>query len=1737
MLVRRIISVGFIALLILSGLVVLNIVPIMNVSAVGDPTDDGSGDQDTVAGDSIWATHGDWDVTNNSIYSDVTIYVNGNLTVTPGFSLTLYNVTLIMVCSFNGEFTITVDSGPLGSGGMFIYDNDNDPTTTEDGSLITSNNVNYEYGFVVRGTVGSDNFIMKNSELRECGWASNATATEYWAGLQIMTGGAIILNNTITNCYRGVVLYNAEDTLIEGNVFSSLSATGIWGDAGNNGVTIQYNRIYGTSTNYGMLLNFTNNLNILYNTINDLNTVGIYVEYSNVVTIDHNTVTNIDYFANHGNAGIYVEGVTNSTITYNKVHDCEDRGIWVAQLCNNVDVKYNEITNLSWSSITNGAYGFIIALSNDINASHNTLDTGNTGLYIETCTNVTAYQNTIRNCEATAHPSSPSSSGGFGLIIVECILDANIRAVDNTLEYNEISLHMEFTQGVYAAENTIRNSGMYSWYVNEGGVSIMYSTDITLYRNEVYDNYLITQGQADICGYFIFSSGNIIVEGDNIYDNEVNIHMWGGMSNPALPPGAFAEFSNCTISKGIGPLFNNINLTFYDHPSYLTMLNSSFDNNTVAYDGSDSQLIVQYFLNVKTTYGGSPVPGATVSVNDTFGTEEANGTTNAQGWVNWLRCTEYTEQENPDNETYYTPHDIFAEDDTGDKEGYANYYMGKSRWIELPLNGRPEVIDLGPSRNAKREHTFKICANGTDGSEDPESSLTPYFEYRFNNESYPWISDTDPDTFFVGSPSYSNGYWQIDFRPRYHADLGAYDFRVRFKDSYPSYSDWYEVDDMVTVLNNLPYVEDLYEDSGTEIVYRGNTAWVLADGHDVENQDDYNFSKIPAAEFQYKRPGENWGTNIDYWELDPVKNPLYNDWGQRFKPDPSIDTPLGLYGFRVRFEDNDGDLSGWYELDTWLEVKNNIPDALSMDAPVSEVNRGDTIWITANATDVEENENALDVEFSWDAPGGGSSDWETDYLGTPTYVGTSPGGYWKVEFQPPDYETRVGLYKFRVRFTDSDTDYEEIITAGLVEVKNNPPEVQSVEKSDSGVRAGAGAPIYIEVSASDFEDNVDVLKVYAIDDDIQWMFYTTTGTNPSGVWSSSYFGASSYEPSGAYIKVPFQPEGGTSGAKEGYYDIQVRVTDTDSGKSDYMSLANGEKSKMIYVYPPDAEIISVEPEETEVFRTDTINIIVNGDDALDPESSLNVFVEYKAPGEDWESSYIGTLDDDDYDAANDQWEVPFTPDEDAKEGSYQFRGQVSNTDDGFSPWLEASNIVWVRNNLPGTSNLRVDGDAEVERGSSIYVYVDGDDIEDSEEMLSLTLQYSADGTTWDDEYITDLRPPTGTTPSWRATFSPPANDNFPAGDYDFRAIFTDSDGDGDDTEIGTALVTVTNSIPVISDFQVPGTVYRTKSSFIGANVTDVETDENELTANFEYQGPSGGWVGYGDSGSYFESDAEYINGYWRIEFKPPADAEKGEYSFRVTFNDGDDDSEIETRTGSLTVRNNPPEIDEITQPTEGKQSSSKVTFEATVEDEEDGKQSSSKVTFEATVEDEEDGTSVTYNWDFGDGESSNEANPEHTYGEPGTYKVTLTVTDSDGDESEQFIYIEVPGGGDTAGGMDMMLLLALLIPLIVVILILVLLLTRKKKPGEAPPPVAPAAAPPGAPPAGEVPAAAPAGEVPAAAPAAVPAAAPVGAPPPPAAPAGQKIKCPKCGTGFNVESAERPITIQCPSCGAKGKLT
>jgi hypothetical protein len=60
----------------------------------------------------------------------------------------------------------------------------------------------------------------------------------------------------------------------------------------------------------------------------------------------------------------------------------------------------------------------------------------------------------------------------------------------------------------------------------------------------------------------------------------------------------------------------------------------------------------------------------------------------------------------------------------------------------------------------------------------------------------------------------------------------------------------------------------------------------------------------------------------------------------------------------------------------------------------------------------------------------------------------------------------------------------------------------------------------------------------------------------------------------------------------------------------------------------------------------------------------------------------------------------------------------------------------------------------------------------------------------------------------------------------------------------------------------------------------------------------------------------------------------------------------------------------------------------------------------------------SYAWDFGDGKTSTEANPRHEYNKPGSYTISLTITDDRGNTATQTRtdYVTITQGGWTFGG-------------------------------------------------------------------------------------------------------------------------
>jgi PKD repeat protein len=195
-----------------------------------------------------------------------------------------------------------------------------------------------------------------------------------------------------------------------------------------------------------------------------------------------------------------------------------------------------------------------------------------------------------------------------------------------------------------------------------------------------------------------------------------------------------------------------------------------------------------------------------------------------------------------------------------------------------------------------------------------------------------------------------------------------------------------------------------------------------------------------------------------------------------------------------------------------------------------------------------------------------------------------------------------------------------------------------------------------------------------------------------------------------------------------------------------------------------------------------------------------------------------------------------------------------------------------------------------------------------------------------------------------------------AGTYNVTLTVTDNDG-ASDSDATTA--TITDTPPV----NVPPT----------ANANGPYSEATGVDVSFSS-------AGSGDSDGTITSYAwTFGDGATSTAANPNhAYATAGTYnvSLTVTDNDGASDSDATTATITDTPPVNVPPTANANGPYSG------ITDSA--------------VSFSSAGSSDSDGTITGYSWNFGDGSSSNQANPSHTYVAAGTYTVTLTVTDNNG---------------------------------------------------------------------------------------------------------------------------------------------
>jgi len=314
----------------------------------------------------------------------------------------------------------------------------------------------------------------------------------------------------------------------------------------------------------------------------------------------------------------------------------------------------------------------------------------------------------------------------------------------------------------------------------------------------------------------------------------------------------------------------------------------------------------------------------------------------------------------------------------------------------------------------------------------------------------------------------------------------------------------------------------------------------------------------------------------------------------------------------------------------------------------AQVYRTDTIILTGNCSDKEELENDLIVDFSYKSPS--DLTWQVSYLSDLKYE----NDYWRMNFTPPS-TAELGLYTINISCQDMFGLLNKTIFTAAIQVLNNVPTTDDIDVSASGVYRTES--VLISINGSDIED-------------IESDFVCTIETkSPNGQWTT----LTSPQYMTTFWRTTFEPD---KTAELGQYEFRAKMMDLDGNESEWYE--NGPALSVLNNIPI---IEQPDPERSFVYRTNQINITFVPSDIEDGIEYLDIALQYKAPGENWEVLNTEWL--------NDQWHGSFTPEATAILGGYSLRAKVTDNDTGESYWIMNNNCFEVLNNIPGAPEIDI----------------------------------------------------------------------------------------------------------------------------------------------------------------------------------------------------------------------------------------------------------------------------------------------------------------------------------------------------------------------------------------------------------------------------------------------------------------
>ncbi len=515
-------------------------------------------------GSGYWETAGDWFVDTSTSFSNVEIWVQGDLTVNGASALlTLTNCLITiegdLIIENAGTLTLRgtevrilqpglvdgVYNIYVRTGGVFTATDIDGIPSTDDGSLITAVGTTYEYDFTVETNAGA--FSLVNSEISQCGY------NDANPGLTIEINNVLMRDSHIFDSYNG--------TTFDGATLTSIYLKNMKYEDNVNGVAVHHGAvvtfddswlhssstyevavidsdvyIYDTTidsdhdSERGIWLYNNGTANIYNSRIMDANDYNIYVQYYSYLNIQDSNVFSAS------DDGIYIDDWSDADISNNEIFSNTDANIYLD------DFSTAEIFNNDLFANGNSDEGVWVNDGSYANIYNNKIwDNGEEGIQVEDA-----------NASITNNWIYSNNWDGIYLNDADECYIADNEIIENAASTTYAGIQVDGGSMWNDIENNLIQESYYYNIRLEGN-----SHNNTFSDNMIYD---ITSTGSTYAGVYINGAGTR----DNTFDsNAINMNYYGiYMINS--PYNYFVD-NNIDLNDYRGVYLNNADFNLFEY--------------------------------------------------------------------------------------------------------------------------------------------------------------------------------------------------------------------------------------------------------------------------------------------------------------------------------------------------------------------------------------------------------------------------------------------------------------------------------------------------------------------------------------------------------------------------------------------------------------------------------------------------------------------------------------------------------------------------------------------------------------------------------------------------------------------------------------------------------------------------------------------------------------------------------------------------------------------------------------------------------------------------------------------------------------------------------------------------------------------------------------------------------------------------------------------------------------------